>query len=45
MAANSIQPTNVPVSSYLDTVEPAQRQADARALHALLEAVSGEPGR
>lgn len=45
MAANTTQPTDVPVSSYLDTVEPAQRQADARALHALMESISGEPGR
>lgn len=45
MATNLTQPTDVPVSSYLDTVEPAQRQADARTLHALMKAVSGEPGR
>ncbi len=45
MATNLTQPTDVPVSAYLDAIEPAARQADARVVHALMERVAGEPGR
>ena len=45
MATNLTQPTDVPVSAYLDAIEPATRQADARAVHALMERIAGEPGR
>lgn len=45
MATNLTQPTDAPVSDYLNAIEPASRQADARAIHEMMESVAGEPGR
>ena len=45
MATNLTQPTDAPVSDFLDAIVPATRQADARDVHALMERIAGEPGR
>ncbi len=40
---NKIQPTDEAVGDYLDTVEPARRREDSRALLSLFERITGEP--
>jgi hypothetical protein len=42
-AENKTRATEVSVASFVERVEPEQRQADARAVIALMERVSGEP--
>jgi len=42
---NKTQPTKVTVSAFLKAVEPEQRRADAKTLHALLRRVTGEKAR
>ncbi|VVS96817.1 conserved hypothetical protein [Sphingomonas sp. EC-HK361] len=43
MAASKTQPTAATVDGFLDSVEPPERRADARAIAAMLARVSGEP--
>lgn len=43
MAANKTQPTDASVDDFLDTIEPEQRRADAKAVCALMARLSGEP--
>ncbi|WP_434404290.1 DUF1801 domain-containing protein [Sphingobium sp. DN12] len=42
---NKTMETAADVAAYLDTVEPAERQADGRAIAALMARLSGEPPR
>lgn len=43
MAENKTKPTGVSVAAFLDSVEPAQRRDDGRAVCAMMERISGEP--
>jgi len=42
---NKTMETAADVAAYLDTVEPAERQADGRIVAALMARLSGEPPR
>ncbi|CAM5436710.1 DUF1801 domain-containing protein [Sphingobium scionense] len=42
---NKTMETAADVAAYLDTVEPAERQADGRAITVLMALLSGEPPR
>jgi len=44
MAENKTKPTSVSVDAFLDAVPDPLRRADGKALRALMERVSGEPG-
>ena len=44
-AENKTKATEVSVASFVDRVEPEQRQADARTVIELMERVSGEPAK
>lgn len=43
MAEAKTKPTGMSVDAFIEAVQPAARQADARAVRALLERVSGRP--
>jgi hypothetical protein len=45
MAENKTKATEVSVESFLDHVEPEQRQTDARVIVALMARISGEPAK
>ena len=43
MAENKTKPTAASVDAFLDAIADPQRRADAKALRAMMERVSGEP--
>ncbi|CAN5158937.1 hypothetical protein BH09BAC1_BH09BAC1_12920 [soil metagenome] len=45
MAENKTKPTEVSVEAFLSTVEDVQKQADSKALIAIMQEIAGEPAK
>ncbi len=42
---NKTQPTNVPIAEFLATIDKEGRRADSLQVHAMMQRISGHPGR